>query len=294
MRFNRIPVYSNTEECSAKATRYIAYTDWGDPRNNRIVICAHGLTRNSRDFDYLAKALLNHFRVICVDTVGRGQSDWLTNAEAYNQPEIYLSDAKALLVHLQAQYEQTVQLFWVGISMGGLIGMVLASLPNLPIPIKSLIISDIGPRIPISAILRFKSYVGEDPKFADLNQLESYIKAISAPFGNLSTEQWRHLTLYSACKYSEWVYGFRYDPRIAINFHPNFDQDIKLWSFWDLLTIPTLVLHGEESDVLLPQVVEEMKIRGPKASIITIPNVGHAPLLVNEEQISHVKEFLQQ
>lgn len=293
MRFNRIPVNTIAEKNdNAQTTRYIAFTDWGNPDNPQVVICAHGLTRNSRDFDYLAKALQDHFRVICVDIVGRGQSDWLTNAEEYNQPAIYLSDIKILLTHILAQYDQPIHLNWVGISMGGLIGMVLSGRKDLPIPIRSIIMSDIGPRIPIDAILRFKRYVGEDPKFTDIDQLENYIRVISAPFGNLTKEQWRHLTLYSACKYSECVYGFRYDPRIAINFHENFEHDIDLWPFWDQLTIPTLVLHGEKSDVLLPQIAEEMKIRGPKARIIKISNIGHAPLLVNEEQISYVKEFL--
>lgn len=293
MRFNRIPVNTISEKNNNTQTvRYIAFTDWGNPENTQVVICVHGLTRNSRDFDYLARALQDQFRVICVDIVGRGQSDWLTNAEEYNQPATYLSDIKILLTHILAQYDQPILLNWVGISMGGLIGMVLAGLQDLPIPIKSIIMSDIGPQIPIDAILRFKNYVGEDPKFTDIDQLENYIKVISAPFGNLTKEQWHHLTLYSVCKYSECVYGFRYDPRIAINFHENFEHDIDLWPFWDQLTMPTLVLHGEKSDVLLPQVAEEMKIRGPKANIIKISNVGHAPLLVNEEQISYVKEFL--
>lgn len=293
MRFNRIAANTIPEKNNnAQTVRYIAFTDWGDPENRQVVICAHGLTRNSRDFDYLAKALQDQFRVICVDIVGRGQSDWLTNAEEYSQPSIYLSDAKILLMHIQAQYEQPIYLNWVGISMGGLIGMILAGHQDLPIPIRSIIISDIGPRIPIDAILRFKGYVGEDPQFTSMDQLENYIRVISAPFGDLTKDQWRHLTLYSACKYLEGVYGFRYDPRIAINFHEDFEHDIDLWSFWDQLTIPALVLHGEKSDILLPQIAEEMKIRGPKASIIKISNVGHAPLLVNQEQISHVKEFL--
>ena len=292
MRFNRIAVNTISEKNNNTQTvRYIAFTDWGNPENTQVVICAHGLTRNGRDFDYLAKALQDQFRVICIDIVGRGQSDWLTNAEEYNQPAIYLSDIKILLTHILAQYKQPIHLNWVGISMGGLIGMILAG-QDLPIPIKSIIMSDIGPRIPIDAILRFKRYVGEDPKFTDIDQLENYIRVISAPFGELTKDQWRHLTLYSACKYSEGVYGFRYDPRIAINFHESFEHDIDLWPFWDQLTIPALVLHGEKSDVLLPQIAEEMRIRGPRAKIIKISNVGHAPLLVNEEQISHVKGFL--
>lgn len=276
-----------------KKPHQIAYTDWGDPENPHVVICVHGLTRNCRDFDYLARAFANNCRVICVDVVGRGQSGWLEHAEDYDYYPLYLSDAAALLAHIKAQYNNTnITLDWVGISMGGLIGMILAAQPDIPIPINKLVLSDIGPLIPMSALSRMSEYVGKDMHYKSFEEFESYMKKISVSFGPLSDEQWHHMAVHSAREYSDGSYGFRYDPKIAVSFKEHELKDIDLWEYWDQLTVPTFVLRGADSDVLSDATAEEMKIRGARATVVNLPGVGHAPVLMDNQQIDIVKGFL--
>lgn len=272
--------------------RRIAYTEWGEPDNPHIVVCVHGLTRNCRDFDFLAQALEADCRVVCVDVVGRGLSDWLANKADYNHYPMYLSDAAALLAHIGAANGNGIKVDWVGISMGGLIGMMLAIQPQPPEPIRRLVMSDIGPLIPAAALARMADYVGKDTRFASLDEFDAYMKKISAPFGPLTDTQWRHLAIHSACKFSSGDYGFRYDPTIATSFKDQIIRDIELWTQWDVLATSTLVLRGMESDVLHPDTAAEMRRRGPKAQVIELPGVGHAPLLVSDDQIGIVKDFL--
>ncbi|MCW5600271.1 alpha/beta hydrolase [Nitrosomonas sp.] len=292
MRICRVPVLASTNVDRPIAERYIAYTDWGSLDNPHVVICVHGLTRNCRDFDFLAAALEDNFRVICVDVVGRGLSSWLTNAENYNQHSVYLSDAMLLIQHICNQYQNNVHLYWVGVSMGGLIGMALANQAGLPASIKALVMSDIGPFIPANAFARLSAYVGKDPRFTDFDEFKAYLKTISAPFGPLTEKEWHHLAIHSARKFSDGTYGFNYDPSVSISFQKYGAQDLDLWNYWDPLCTPTLVIRGLESDVLMDDTSEAMKIRGPKANIIDLPNVGHAPMLINREQIAIVKNFL--
>ena len=159
MHLNRILGPTSSSDDKPKKPHHIAYTDWGDPKNPNVVVCVHGLTRNCRDFDYLARVLQKKFRIICVDVVGRGQSDWLEHAQDYDCYPLYLSDAISLLAHIKSQYATPITLDWVGISMGGLIGMFLAIQPNLPVSINKLVISDIGPLIPAVALKRIAEYV---------------------------------------------------------------------------------------------------------------------------------------
>ncbi len=276
----------------SKKPHQIAYTDWGDPQNPHVVICVHGLTRNCRDFDYLAQAFSNNCRVICVDVVGRGQSGWLEHAEDYDYYPLYLSDAAALLAHIKAQYNTNITLDWVGISMGGLIGMILAVQPDIPIPINKLVLSDIGPLIPMSALSRMSEYVGKNMRYKNFDEFESYMKKISVSFGPLTDEQWHHMAIHSAREYSDGSYGFRYDPKIAFSFKEHELKDIDLWEYWDQLTVPTFVLRGEDSDVLSNDIAEEMKIRGARATVVNLPGIGHAPVLMDNQQIDIVKGFL--
>ena len=276
--------------------RHIAYTEWGEPDNLHIVVCVHGLTRNCRDFDFLAHALAADCRVICVDVVGRGQSDWLANAEDYDNYVLYLSDAVALLKHVGALGNASIRLDWVGISMGGLIGMMLAIQPGLPlplpIPIRRLVMSDIGPLIPVAALARIAQYLGKDPRFASFDEFEAYMKKISVSFGPLTEAQWHHLALHSVREFSDGTYGFRYDPGIAASFKKHLSQDIDLWAHWDALHVSTLVLRGMESDLLPAETAAEMQGRGARARLIELPGVGHAPMLVSDDQIAIVQDFL--
>ena len=289
---NRLLVPTLSEDGKPKKPHQIAYTDWGNPQNPHVVICVHGLTRNCRDFDNLAQALQTDCRVICVDVVGRGQSDWLEHAHDYDYYPLYLSDAMSLVAHIQSQYEKKITLDWVGISMGGLIGMILAIQPNQPVAINKLVLSDIGPLIPAVALRRIADYVGKDPRFGSFEEFKQYMKAISVSFGPLSEEQWHHMAVHTVREYPDGTYGFRYDPRIAISFQEHEITDIDLWAQWDQLTVPTLVLRGVESDILSAQTAVQMQLRGAKAQIVELPGIGHAPMLMDDNQIKIVRDFI--
>lgn len=290
---NRLLVPTLSSDDKPREPHHIAYTDWGDRNNPHIVICVHGLTRNCRDFDYLARALQADCRVVCVDVVGRGQSDWLQEAQDYEYYPLYLADAISLLNHLRSQYTTTpIVLDWVGISMGGLIGMVMALQPNLPIPINRLVISDLGPLISAVALKRIAEYVGKDPRFASFEEFKNYMKLISVSFGPLTDEQWEHMAIHSARAYPDGSYGFRYDPRIAISFKTHEITDIDLWAQWDQLNVPTLVLRGMNSDILSSETAAQMQVRGAKAKVVELPGIGHAPMLMDNNQIKIVRDFI--
>tara|TARA_R110002073_G_scaffold281321_2_gene445577 strand:+ start:2262 stop:3149 length:888 start_codon:yes stop_codon:yes gene_type:complete len=292
MQIRRLLVPTLSSRGNTGETHHISYTDWGDPDNPHVVMCVHGLTRNCRDFDYLAGALKADCRVICADIVGRGQSDWIKNAADYDYYPVYLSDAALLLAHIQSQYKTSIILDWVGISLGGLIGMVLAIQPEHSIPIHKLIMSDIGPFIPASALSRMSDYVGKDLRFDNFEVFKAYMKKISTSFGPLTDDQWHHLAIHSVRKYNNGTVGFCYDPKISISFKEHVLKDIDLWEQWDQLAVPTLVLRGTESDVLLAETAVTMQARGTKAEIIELSGIGHAPILMDRKQIAIVKNSL--
>jgi pimeloyl-ACP methyl ester carboxylesterase len=261
----------------------IAYTEWGEPSAPRTLICVHGLTRNSRDFDRLAAALAERWRVICPDVAGRGRSDWLPVA-AYNNAQ-YLADMNALIARVGAK-----EVDWIGTSMGGLLGMQLAAQPNTPI--RRLVMNDIGPYIPKAALDRIAEYVGQDPRFATLDELEAYLRRVHAPFGPMSDQDWRHLALQGYRRLEGGGFGLAYDPAIGQAFRANGLKDVDLWPVWDAIRCPVLVLHGAESDLLLPDTAAEMGRRGPAAKVVDVPGVGHAPALVSESMIAVVRDWL--
>ena len=263
----------------------MAYAEWGAADNPQVVICVHGLTRNGRDFDALAAALESRRRVLCPDVAGRGRSEWLADKQGYGYP-LYLADMAALVARSGAE-----QVDWVGTSMGGLIGMMLAAQPNTPI--RRLVLNDVGPLIPKSALERIASYVGKDPRFASFEALEQYIRTVSAPFGPFTDTQWHHLTEYTARRHQDGTFGLVYDPAIGDAFAAPL-QDVSLWPFWDAISCPTLLLRGQQSDLLLRETAEEMTRRGPKAKLVEFAGVGHAPMLMAQDQISIVQEFLLQ
>lgn len=280
---------SDTILClSTQGFHRMHYTEWGDAANSRIVICVHGLTRNCRDFDFLAQALEHDFHVVCPDIAGRGKSDWLyTNAD-YNNPQ-YMADMTALIARVTAgESEKTI--YWVGTSMGGVIGMLLASRPQSPI--GKLILNDVGTVIPKAAQERIATYVGRDPRFKTFEELEAYVRAVAAPFGPLTDEQWRHLTLHGAKQHADGSWGMRYDPGIGIPFRKGPLADVDLWSSWDTIKCPTLVLRGADSDLLRKDTALAMTRRGPKPKLVEFPGVGHAPMLMAQDQIQVVRDFL--
>ena len=264
----------------------IAYTEWGDAAAPAVV-CVHGMTRNGRDFDVLAAALEARRRIVCPDVVGRGKSGWLADFTGYGYQQ-YLSDMAALLARLDV-----AAVDWVGTSMGGLVGMMLAAQPNTPV--RRLVLNDIGPFIPKEFFARLRQYVGADPRFADRNALEVYLRQIHAPFGDLDGRHWRHLAEHGARPLDGGAYGLAYDPAIAkAAFTSEEPEDTDLWAIWDKVQCPVLVLRGAESDLLSPETVDEMKQRGPGCESVNIGGCGHAPALMSENQISIIRKWLDQ
>lgn len=262
----------------------VHYVEWGDPDNPKVIVCAHGLTRNGRDFDFLAQELAEYYRVVCPDMPGRGQSDWLTEKSEYSY-SVYIADTAILLGRLKAN-----QVDWVGTSMGGLIGMFVAALPNTPI--RRLIINDIGPFIEERALLRIFEYVGNNPRFETLKALEDYLRKINAPFGALTDSQWAHLAEYSSRKLPSGGFGLHYDPKLGEAFKAAPAGNIDLWETWDSIRCPSLILRGMNSDLLSPDTAAKMLDRGPKSDLIEFADVGHAPALMADDQISEINEWL--
>lgn len=259
------------------------YVEWGPPAVPPL-ICAHGLTRNGRDFDDLAAGLVgSDRRVVCPDIAGRGRSDWLSDSALYSIPK-YCSDMAALIARLDAP-----QVDWVGTSMGGLIGMILAAQPNTPI--RRLVINDVAPEVPQAAMQDIADYVGQDPSFPDLSGLEAALREIHAGFGRLSDAQWRHLATHGAREKADGTLGLAYDPAIAEPFKAMIET-VDLWPFWDRIACPVLVLRGAESPFLTADLAQRMTERGPKAQVMEIAGCGHAPSLMSYDQIAIIREFL--
>jgi pimeloyl-ACP methyl ester carboxylesterase len=272
---------------SGKGFHRMHYTEWGDARNPRVVICVHGLTRNGRDFDDFAQALLPEFRVICPDVVGRGKSDWLRDKEDYGFPQ-YSADMTTLIARVTDGGGKTI--YWVGTSMGGMLGMVLASRPNSPI--KKLILNDVGTLIPKASMERIASYVGKDPRFKTLQEMETYVRTVSAPFGPLTDAQWKHLTEHNSMQHADGTWGMSYDPGIALPFRKGPLADIDLSAYFDAIACPTLLMRGAQSDLLLHQTALAMTRRGPRPRLVEFEGVGHAPMLMAADQIAAAREFL--
>jgi pimeloyl-ACP methyl ester carboxylesterase len=276
-------------------THEIAYVEWGPADAARTVVCVHGLTRNGRDFDWIARALATDMRVVCPDVVGRGRSDWLpigANEEvAYGYPQ-YLADVAALIGHLGAE-----RIDWIGTSMGGLIGMMLAAAPDSPV--QCLVVNDIGAVVPKAALERIGSYVGKDPRFADIGAVETYLRDVHAPFGPLSDAQWRHLAEHGHRVADDGSLRLGYDPRIGDAFRGTEPlEDAVLWEVWDAIACPVLLFRGAESDLLTADIAAAMQARGPGAAgrltLHEVPGVGHAPALMDPAQIDVVARWLRE
>jgi pimeloyl-ACP methyl ester carboxylesterase len=267
----------------------LGYVEWGDPGAARTVLCIHGLTRNARDFDFLAAELAADARVIAVDVAGRGRSGWLADPSRYVAPT-YIGHMVGFLAALGL-----TQIDLVGTSMGGIIGMGLATLPVAPGGrplIRRLVLNDIGGFAPASSLAPIAVYLGAPPKlFADLAAVEQHLRFIHQGFGPLSDANWAHLARHSSRPLAGG-YVMHYDPMIAAPFLGSTAQDLVLWPFYDAITCPTLVLRGGESPLLPADVADEMTRRGPRAQLVTFPGIGHAPALMAADQIAAVRDFL--
>jgi pimeloyl-ACP methyl ester carboxylesterase len=283
------PRLHHVQALNPRGLHRLAYWEWGDPANDRVLVCAHGLTRQGRDFDALASQLAGRYRVVCPDVVGRGESDWLPDPSGYALPQ-YVADMVVLLARLNAR-----ELHWLGTSMGGLIGLALASLPGSPV--QRLVLNDVGPSIEPQALVRIAGYVGQQMRFASVEEGARAIHVLSEGFGRFSEVEW--LALNRPMFRPEGNGGVRlhYDPAIANNLRlvtPALAAagEAQLWDAWDRLQIPVLLLRGAQSDLLSEATATSMGLRGPKARCVTLPEVGHAPMLDRPEQQAPVLAFL--
>jgi len=262
----------------------IGYNEWGKPDARQTIVCVHGLTRNARDFDFLAQALADRgARVFALNMVGRGTSSWLADPLGYIVPA-YVGH---VLQFLKEQRLDTVD--WVGTSMGGLIGMLIAAGENNPI--RRLVLNDIGPFISQAALAQLKTYVGRDPHFSTLAEAEAYLRDIHAGFGPLADSQWRYLASHSI-READGGLRLHYDPQIKVPYAQMADADVDLWALWEKIHCPTFLLRGSESQLLTSETASRMTDTGPRATLATIPNVGHAPALMADDQIALIAGWL--
>ena len=261
----------------------VVYYEWGDAGNRDVVVCVHGLARNGRDFDRLGERLATRFRVLAVDMPGRGESEWLADPADYVFPT-YLTTLTALIARADA-----ATLSFVGTSMGGLLGIVLAA--QRETPVARLVVNDVGPVLEPEALARIASYIGQDPAFDSYAEIEAYIRRVSAPFGDLGDEGWEHVTRTNVRQRADGRWHLAYDPGIAEPFRQAAAPP-DLWPLWDAIRCPTLVLRGAQSDLLSRATADAMASRGPPARVHEFPAVGHAPMFIANDQIDVVADFL--
>jgi len=282
------PRLAQVQCLNSRGLHRMAYWEWGDPANPRVLVCVHGLSRQGRDFDHLALSLADEYRVVCPDVVGRGRSDRLADPMGYAIPA-YVADMVTLLARLNAD-----SVDWVGTSMGGLIGLGLASLPGSPV--RRLVLNDVGPTIQASALQRIGGYLGEPAHWKTLEAAADALWAISQGFGPHTREQWLELTGPQLVADGA---GFKphYDPAIAVPFRAITPEiaaagEAMLWQSYERLVCPTLLLRGAVSDLLSAETALAMTQRGPRAKLVEFAGVGHAPTLVSADQRQAVREFL--
>ncbi|MDO9358351.1 MAG: alpha/beta hydrolase [Polaromonas sp.] len=288
----------------AAGSRRMAYWQWGNAVNPHVVICVHGLSRQGRDFDTLARHLCDEVRVICPDVAGRGRSDWLDDPMQYQIP-VYAADMRMLLAQLHQQSPIT-RLDWIGTSMGGLIGMLVAGAPAgpevnaLPAPVHKLVLNDVGPVIVWQAIERIALYLGKAGQFASLEAAADAMWAVSTSFGPHTPEEWLALSRHMVRRVpgdSSGQVELHYDPAIAVPVRATTEAATRqgealLWQLYDNIKAQTLVLRGAQSDLLSRQTALAMTQRGPRARLVEFEGVGHAPTLVAAEQVDAVSDFL--
>ncbi len=269
---------------NAAGFHQMTYREWGSADNDRVLVCVHGLARNSRDFDDLALALSRDYRVVCPDIVGRGSSDWLPSGQPYGIPQ-YMSDLTTLLARLNVD-----KVDWVGTSMGGIIGMCMAAQPNSPI--KHLVLNDIGGFVSADSLQRISGYLG-DKRFASLADAEDYMRTTYVALRNITDEQWRHLAKHGTRQLENGEFALHYDPVIAETTRENSHQDVDLWPVWGALQIPQLLIWGEASDVLEEQTVRRMQ-GNDKLELYSLPEIEHAPSLMEPDHIHYIQNWLRE
>jgi len=278
---------------SMSGLHQMAYKEWGEEDNPNVLVCVHGVTRVSDDFDNLAQSLCKDYRVVCPDVVGRGRSGSLANPQLYRLPQ-YVSDMVTLLARVLANGErQTVD--WFGTSMGGLIGMGLASLPDNPV--SKLVLNDIGPTLDSVAIQRIGDYIAQEVRFPTFKAGAEFVKMVSTTFGEHTDAEWHKLAADVLRQDKDGTWVRHYDMGLALPFQSVTPESAKadeamLWAAYDAIRCPTLLVRGANSDLLSRETAEAMTQRGPKAKLVEIANVGHAPTFLHDDQIAIAKDFL--
>ena len=286
---------------SGAATHRMAYWAWGNPDSEQVIVCVHGLSRQGRDFDTLARALADKAYVVCPDVVGRGQSDWLADPKGY-QVFTYASDMVMLLQSLKEAkgVDGPLEIDWVGTSMGGLIGLGVSSLPPqaLGARLRRMVLNDVGPRLRHEALVRIGDYLGQPMRFVSEQAAADYLLSISAGFGPHTPEQWLALSrpLLRPAPDGQGLV-LHYDPAIAEPFQAMSADaaasgEAMVWQVYDQLRCEVLLLRGQDSDLLDAATAQEMTRRGPQARLVEFPGVGHAPTLVADDQVAVVEGFL--
>lgn len=278
----------------------MAYWEWnqtGNPWHPHVIVCVHGLTRQGRDFDVLANALSQYARVLCPDVVGRGYSDWLADAARYGVPQ-YTLDMLALLQQVQ-QAAPIQVLDWVGTSMGGLIGMSVAGNPDLPlpVPVRKLLLNDVGPVLEWPALQRIAAYVGKPAHFDTAQQAAETLRVLSAGFGPHTAQAWLDLSLPMLRPVDGGGFRLHYDPAIAQPMQGMTEEQSArgaevLWTLYDAIRAQTLLVRGAQSDLITQNTARAMQTRGPFAQWIDLEGVGHAPTFVADDQVAIARNFL--
>ena len=298
------PVLHHVSCPDASGGHRMAYWQWGDAAAAHLVVCVHGLSRQGRDFDVLARALLARaaaqgqaLRVVCPDVVGRGDSDWLKEPMGYQFPT-YVGDMLTLLGTL-AQQAPIGQLDWVGTSMGGLIGLMLAGAPDvpLPLPIRRLVLNDVGPVIEWQALQRIGQYLGKSGPFESVEAGAARLRELAPGFGPHTDAQWLALSRPMLRPAPQGGWRLHYDPAIAVPYAAVTEEssaqgEALLWQLYDQVTAETLVLRGADSDLLSAATARAMQARGPRPRVLEFAGVGHAPTLVADDQLAAVCDFL--
>ncbi len=274
---------------SSAGLHRMSYKEWGDQQNPKVLICVHGITRVGDDFDALASALIDEYRVICPDVVGRGYSDRLANPQLYQIPQ-YVSDMVTLIARLNPQ---TID--WFGTSMGGLIGLILASMKDNPI--RKLILNDVGPSLRFDGLKRIGELIGQDVRFDTFEQGVQFIREVSSSFGPHTDAQWEKLARDVLRQNAEGKWIRHYDLGLALPVQATTLESAAigekmLWAAYDAIRCETLLVRGAESDLLSVETAQQMQSRGPRAQLIEIPGVGHAPTFINADQIAIARDFL--
>jgi pimeloyl-ACP methyl ester carboxylesterase len=265
----------------------IACTDWGPLGDRTPVLCVPGLSRQSRDFDFLAEKLARRGRrVVCPDLPGRGRSSRLASALHYFFPQ-YCADLTTITYATGAQ-----QIDWVGTSLGGLIGIVLAGTPGSRI--RRLVVNDIGPLVPHEAEVRIGEKLGRMPeRFKTFADAMAFFQVAFGDYGVVDNVRWHHIVRHSI----EWserdrTFNLLYDRNITTAYHLYRYYNTPLWAFWRNIKVPILILVGENSNVLPPELAREMQRQNPRARCLKVPKVGHMPMLMESDQVDPVVTFL--